>query len=469
MENKNIDIVERMQKLKKEILEKVTSERLEEINYHKIRSTDDMKEIYQSVEENVKIDIKCLGNPENKDECLFEVMIDDDGSISYEYYNYELEQVAKQLENGNMELVGKYRDIPSILEQIEDLKSKDELSLEEMETVRRVAEENDIEVDELYELDLSQELQKDEKSQEETQEEAQEEISATKQEDLRGYVKAEMETSQMIDGRETLGKRLGLEEYSKIYVVYSDKVDQVQDEEGKTSSRNNTSYALIGVRKDGTAKVLSDSEFEIDKSSGINPDDKHIRQNDDNTIEQSNDILTRYKRVHGEESIAIRRDQNGRVMTYFEPGRTREENMAVGTVIEDSHTRREYEGGTQVETRKILSRSQGTRNLDKVQDEVEDELEKDRDEILDPEQADGRNIITTDYIEMYINNATEELMKDDDIKDIFTREEVENILSDKIYLSSISSKEDLDKIKEDVKWEMSADAQMYNSHNRNNK
>lgn len=463
MKKEEINLMEKMQELKREIRERYISERLENIDYSNI-TNESMKEIYDEVDENIKINVKYLGNPE-KGDGFFEVIIDNDGTINYEYYNNSLEKVAEEKDVGDMELVGKYRDRLSILEQIEDLREKDSLSLEELENIKKVAEKKGINVDELDELDLNQEIKSKE---EQENNEPEEEISATKQDELKGYVKQEMETSQLIDGRETLAKRLGLEEYSKIYIVYSHNVDKVQNEEGTKNERNNTTYSLIGVREDGTAKVLSDSEFEIDKNSGINPKgEKSVVQNDDNTTEITDNIVTRYKRVGSQESLSIsQEEQTGTIKVYFEPGRTKEENMSIGTEVETPQTKREYEGGIEVQTRRIISKEHGINNLDNVQDEVEEELKTDKDGKLTPEQADGKDIITAEYIDTYIENAIEELLENEDINDVFTRKEIENKLSDKIYLSDISTKDDLDKIKANVKWEMSVDAEMYKEHGR---
>ena len=96
MEEKNIDLMERMTKLKEEIRERFVSRELEGIDYSKI-TKEDMEEINHNVDENIKIDIKLLGNPQ-EGECYFEVKINDDDTINYEYYNMELEELRKEME-----------------------------------------------------------------------------------------------------------------------------------------------------------------------------------------------------------------------------------------------------------------------------------------------------------------------------------------------------------------------------------
>lgn len=71
----------------------------------------------------------------------------------------------------------------------------------------------------------------------------------------------EVDLNKKVDGKQTLGDRLDLKEFDSLYVIYSERATEIK----KNEKINNTAYSIVGIRKDGTAKVLND-EFEIDKS-----------------------------------------------------------------------------------------------------------------------------------------------------------------------------------------------------------
>ena len=92
-----------------------------------------------------------------------------------------------------------------------------------------------------------------------------------------------VDLSQKADGKETLEKRLDLQGYKYIYVVYSEQVNQINSGE----KINNTTYSLVGMKEDGTAKVLSD-EFEMDSTVGNNASRMQTRINKDGTATRDN-------------------------------------------------------------------------------------------------------------------------------------------------------------------------------------
>jgi len=120
MEEKEMDLLDKMQYLKETVLaelkEELISEEIENTLYNKRDySSVDMEEIYTNVDEmmkNIKIDLKVLGNTEKQGEGFFEVIINLDESISYEYYDSELEKVAVKKGLEEIELTEKYRDKP---------------------------------------------------------------------------------------------------------------------------------------------------------------------------------------------------------------------------------------------------------------------------------------------------------------------------------------------------------------------
>ena len=74
-----------------------------------------------------------------------------------------------------------------------------------------------------------------------------------------------IDLEQKADGVKELGKKLDLDGYRYIYVVYSENVKEIKQDE----NINNTTYSLVGIKDDGTASVMN-NEFEMDKTVGNN-------------------------------------------------------------------------------------------------------------------------------------------------------------------------------------------------------
>ena len=113
-----------------------------------------------------------------------------------------------------------------------------EVSEEEVEKILEEMDESEVE-----------ELKEEEREQENKDENDLSEKQAEKIK-VNGIQKADL--NKLVDGKETLGKRLDLQQYDSLYVVYSENVDEIT----KGSKINNTTYSLVGMTKDGQARVL---------------------------------------------------------------------------------------------------------------------------------------------------------------------------------------------------------------------
>ena len=175
----------------------------------------------------------------------------------------------------------------------------------------------------------------------------------------------EIDLSKKVDGKETLEKRLMGDNcpYSKIMVVYSDRANDITGD--NKSKVNNTNYTLIGIPKDSNqpAKILND-EFEIDPHSGSGSNEINTKIQEDGTATRDNNDRSTFRNKNTHASIGIENEHHS-VNIFFYPGRTHEENENVGIEVETQHTRR-----IPVESREILNRNRGNRNLDNIQDEV---------------------------------------------------------------------------------------------------
>lgn len=271
---------------------------------------------------------------------------------------------------------------------------------------------------------------------------------------VNGIQKADL--NKKIDGKETLGKRLDLGGYESLYVVYSDKVDEIT----AGTKRNNTTYTLVGMTNDGEARVLND-EFEMDRSVGNNASRETTKIRANNTATRDNNDLSIYTRKSNGMSIGCENNQGNVDMFLYQ--KTREENENVGIQIETSKT-----PVIPIETREIMNRNKGIEQKEKVQDEIEEHTKNgcEPDNVKD---FDGNEFTSTHehididyYVQDILNYENDE--GEEKIKDVFTEREVkEKFLRE---LKENKDKISVEKIIENVKQEMNQDAEIYDREHK---
>ena len=173
-----------------------------------------------------------------------------------------------------------------------------------------------------------------------------------------------VDLNQKADGRETLEKRLDLQGYKYIYVVYSEQVSQINSGE----KINNTTYSLVGMKEDGTAKVLSD-EFEMDSTVGNNASRMQTRINKDGTATRDNKNSSIFVRKSNKMSLSCRND--GGIIRMAMGQKTLEENEITETELGTSQT-----GYIPIENREVFNRNKGRHQIDKVQDEIQEHTDE---------------------------------------------------------------------------------------------
>lgn len=269
---------------------------------------------------------------------------------------------------------------------------------------------------------------------------------------VNGIQKADL--NMLVDGKETLGQRLDLEEYDNIYVVYSEKVNEI----ASGLDINNTTYSLVGVKKDGKAKVLND-EFEIDSSVGSTPLKQQTKLRADSTATRDNNDLSVYTRKSNGVSIGCENNQGNVEMFMYQ--KTFEENENVGIQIETSQT-----PIIPIETREIMNRENGQYQYDKIQDEVKEHTDnkckpnktQDYDGI---ENTETHEHLINDKIDEYVIEIFnyEDEFGNERIKEVFTEIEVKDKLLREIYKYEDSLS--IEQIVQNVKDEMNNDAQSF--------
>lgn len=258
-----------------------------------------------------------------------------------------------------------------------------------------------------------------------------------------------VDLNKKVDGKETLGKRLDLNGYNSIYVVYSENVDNITAGE----KRNNTTYSLVGVRDDGTAKVLND-EFEMDKTVGNSATKEQTKIRANSTATRDNKDVSVYTRKTNGASIGCENEMGNVNMFLYQ--KTKEENENVGIQIETSKTQI-----IPLETREIMNRNKGIYQKDRIQKEVQEHTDNGC-KPQDVKDFDGNEITEThehidiDYFVQDILNYENE-QGETKIKEVFT----ENEVKDKLLRELRENKDKLSKeqIIENVKTEMNSDAE----------
>ncbi len=258
-----------------------------------------------------------------------------------------------------------------------------------------------------------------------------------------------VDLNKKVDGKETLGKRLDLNGYENMYVVYSENVDEITSGE----KRNNTTYSLVGVKSDGTAKVLND-EFEMDKTVGNGATREQTKIRANNTATRDNKDMSVYTRKSNGMSIGCENDMGNVNMFLYQ--KTVEENENVGIQIETSQT-----PVIPIETREIMNRNKGIYQKEKVQDEIQEHTDKgcmpkDVKDFDGDENTETHEHFDLEYYVQEILNYENE-QGEEQIKEVFTENEVRDKLLRE--LKENGDKLPQEQIIENVKKEMNLDAE----------
>lgn len=269
---------------------------------------------------------------------------------------------------------------------------------------------------------------------------------------VNGIQKADL--NKLVDGKETLGKRLDLQQYDSLYIVYSDKIDDI----AAGTKKNNTTYSLVGMTKNGEARVLND-EFEMDKTVGNNASKEQTKIRANNTATIDNNDLSVYTRKSNGMSIGCENNQGN--VDIFLYQKTLEKNENVGIQVETCKT-----PIIPLETKEIMNRNKGIYQRDNVQGEIEEHIEQGCTP-KDVKDFDGRDDTETHehYSKEILNDYIMEIFNyenkngEEKIKEVFTKNEIKDKLLRE--LRDNSDKIDIKQVVENIKEEMNQDAEIF--------
>lgn len=373
---------------------------------------------------------RCIGGTIGDGSILYNTLFENSEPDKIQAVNELLEMTSEQeIENNSMNKL-QNKELSEVLTAHLGRK----VSEEEVQKMLEEMDENEI-----GEL-------KEEKESEKDKDENENDLSKKQAEKIKvsGVQRADLE--QKVDGKETLGKRLDLQGYDSLYVVYSEKVDEITP----GTKRNNTTYSLVGMTKDGEARVLND-EFEMDKSAGNSAGRMQTRVNADGTATRDNSDSSVFVRKSNDMTVSCGNDRGTVRMSLGK--KTLEENENTSIQIGTPQT-----GHIPIEIREIFNRSKGTYQIDKVQDKIEENTEKG----CKPEDVKDFNgdetTETHEHISKeYINRVIIDIHQYGEINKVFGIKEVRDKLLRE--LKENKDKISAEQIIENVKQEMNEDAE----------
>ena len=372
------------------------------------------------------------------------------------------EEIEKQntLEN---ELSAQLKDIIDTLEREEIEKSAietkelnkyiDEIGIDR----KKIKDVRFLDLDE-EEKEPETQSQKNKEKNEEKDEEEQDKktVKTTKNTNILSEIKLSERANDMHDIRKWLDNRIP-KNIKRIGVVYSEKINEMKDDSGKSYHRDSTRYALVVIGNDGKVEPLKKyiPELEQRSASGDNPVEQKYQVRDDGSVEKDS-ILSEYE--IGDKIIQLDNKEMGRVeMNIGEEARDSTETLGV-QVRDDRYTT----FATDTSTRAVIGEYE-KEGEDAVEMSLEEAKthEKEHEDCtqMTEKDIDGDPSTKSEHVmemeEEYIKECAREILdKNPELGEIYNQQDIENKLKEKVDENEYSSKDDLennlDEITEDL-------------------
>ena len=351
----------------------------------------------------------------------------------YSYENGELTLVAGRSEMSNYEILpiidlnNENDDWDILKEEIEKGIDNREKKLQEIAMQLGISEK---EITALSEIELEQqviekqdgkdEIKENEKEQEEQKEDEKNENEpeklTQKQVDNIG-LKNQVSLNAKVDSKgKTLGQELGLDEYTSIGIVHAYKLTELTNSEGKSESREDIKFGLVGQKKDGTYEKIPESKIRMYR--GGNTEITAVKNPQE--VEHINSDCM-FEVVGSEKRLSINQSDPYGIPDVYLAKSSRDNDGNIAQKLQDQYDGTEK---TDVEVRALFNENRGTDNIKNMKDEAKKHEEAGCDE-LDIDEIDG-NVNTGhkhfDLSEQEQQNAIEEIME----KGKVSREEAEN-------------------------------------------
>ena len=279
-------------------------------------------------------------------------------------------------------------------------------------------------------------------------------ITTTKNTNILQEIDLDERANDMHDIRKWLGGKIP-QNITKVGVIYSDEMNEMKDESGKSYDRNSTRYSLVAISKDGKVEPLQKyiPELQQRSASGDNPVPGKYQVRDDGTVEKDS-ILSEYE--IGDKIIQLDNKEMGRIeMNIGEEARDSTETM--GVQLRDSNTI----FATDTSTRAVIGEYE--RN---GEDTVEENLEEIKAHDKEHEDCnkttekdiDGDPSTKSEHVmameDAYIKVCAREILdKNPELGETYNQNDIENKLKEKVnkeYLSKEELENSLDDIAKDL-------------------
>ena len=360
--------------------------------------------------------------------------------------------------------------------------SLEELEKKELKEIAKVLGINDEEINSMSEMELAQEIEQKEQAQGTEEKQEQKEINKEEVKQISNQ-KQEINLNTKVDDKRTLGQALDLDtsEFSKVAIVYSDRLNEITNSEDKI---NNTRYSFVAIRKDGTALNISD-RLQVDARTGNNQNRDSIKIDADKTARKDNNTKSRFQIIgengknagksdYEKETLSIENGQYGEIKAYYGKGRSRHNNENIETQLETSNVR-----PTTRELRSLQADRKGQYNTDKMVEEADKYLDKNSEEKVSMYNVDGDEYTVADEVEVFVENHidewTEVVMEDTDVSTVFTENEVNEMITN-YWVNEYAEeeknddgkidREEVEKINEEIKGKIVEDAENLNREHK---
>ncbi len=308
--------------------------------------------------------------------------------------------------------------------------------------------------------DVKEEQEKKHKKITDNSENKQKNQSTTKNTNILQEIELSERANDMHDIRKWLGGKIP-KDITKVGVIYSDEMNKMKDENGKSYDRNSTRYSLVAISKDGKVEPLQKyiPELQQRSASGDNPVPEKYQVRDDGTVEKDS-ILSEYE--IGNKVIQLDNKEMGRVeMNIGEEAIDSTKTM--GMKVRDRNTI----FATDTSTRAVIGEYE--RNGEYTVKANLEEIKAHEREHEDCNKAtekdiDGDPSTKSEHVmameDAYIKVCAREILdKNPELGETYNQSDIENKLKEKVNNKEYLSKEEIENSLDDIAQDLQNEAE----------
>ncbi len=299
--------------------------------------------------------------------------------------------------------------------------------------------------------DVKEEQEKKQNKASSNLENKQENENTTKNTNILQEMELSERANDMHDIRKWLGGKIP-KDITKVGVIYSEQMNKMKDENGKSYDRNSTRYSLVAISKDGKVEPLQKyiPELQQRSASGDNPIPEKYQVRDDGTVEKDS-ILSEYE--IGDKIIQLDNKEMGRVeINIGEEARDSTETM--GVQVRDSNTIFVPDTSQRSVIGEYERNGEDTveENLEEIK--AHEKEHKDCNKVTEKD-IDGDPSTKSEHVmameDAYIKVCAREILdKNPDLRDTYNQNDIENKLKEKVKNKEYLSKEEIENSLDDI-------------------